>query len=209
MRELGADDIPQEGKLGALCGALVRAYEDLRLRSAVQPAPDGERVAEYERLRKEAMGLAAWWGAGEATAGEVAAAQRELDQIVLPLLAAPDALREAAAECADAAIAYDAAIQRHAAKGKSWVDGDDLDALYAAWINATHALRAALATEGGSVPEQPKGVLQEAILALRICALYKNHATPHNATLRPDQCAALLREIGRRAALATEGGSDG
>ena len=40
---------------------------------------------------------------------------------------------------AEAAIAYDAAIQRYAVHGKSWVNGDDLDALYATWINAARA----------------------------------------------------------------------
>ena len=50
------------------------------------------------------------------------------------IAAAPDLL----AAC-DAAIAYDAAIQRHAIKGKSWVDGDDLDALYLDWITKARA----------------------------------------------------------------------
>jgi hypothetical protein len=38
----------------------------------------------------------------------------------------------------EAAIEYDNAIKRYAAKGegKSWVEGDDLDALYAEWIGA-------------------------------------------------------------------------
>lgn len=34
----------------------------------------------------------------------------------------------------DAALAYDAAIQRRADAGKAWVEGDDLDALYGDWI---------------------------------------------------------------------------
>jgi hypothetical protein len=40
----------------------------------------------------------------------------------------------------DAALAYDAAIMRHAAKGQSWVEGDDLDALYEDWIGKARAL---------------------------------------------------------------------
>jgi hypothetical protein len=38
---------------------------------------------------------------------------------------------------AEAALAYDAAIQRRAAAGASWIAGDDdLDALYDAWVGA-------------------------------------------------------------------------
>jgi hypothetical protein len=38
-------------------------------------------------------------------------------------------------EACRAALLYDAAIQRHAAKDKSWVGADDLDALYSDWID--------------------------------------------------------------------------
>lgn len=46
----------------------------------------------------------------------------------------------------EAAIAYDAAIQRYAVHGKQWVQGDDLDELYHRWIDAS---RAALAKAKG------------------------------------------------------------
>ena len=39
----------------------------------------------------------------------------------------------------EAALEYDAAIQRHVAKGQSWVEGDDLDVLYDKWITASRA----------------------------------------------------------------------
>jgi hypothetical protein len=42
--------------------------------------------------------------------------------------------RESLLSVCKAAIAYDAAIQRYAEKGQSWVDGDDLDTLYEDWI---------------------------------------------------------------------------
>ena len=38
-----------------------------------------------------------------------------------------------------AALRYDEAIQRYAAKGQSWVEGDDLDTLYADWITLARA----------------------------------------------------------------------
>lgn len=41
----------------------------------------------------------------------------------------------------NAALEYDAAIQRHAAKGTQWVQGDDLDALYKKWLNACRAAK--------------------------------------------------------------------
>ncbi len=41
-----------------------------------------------------------------------------------------------------AALEYDAAIQRHAEKGQSWVADDELDALYDKWISAVQAAMA-------------------------------------------------------------------
>jgi hypothetical protein len=58
--------------------------------------------------------------------------------------AAPDLL----AAC-EAALRYDEAIRRHASKGQSWVDGDDLDALYEDWIDKS---RAAVARARGETP---------------------------------------------------------
>ena len=49
------------------------------------------------------------------------------------LLAAAPALLHAAR----AAMAYDEAIQRHAAKGEQWVDDGELDKLYEHWVNAS------------------------------------------------------------------------
>lgn len=56
------------------------------------------------------------------------------------VLAAVLALPELVAAC-EAAIAYDAAIQRHAAKGQGWVEGEDLDTLYERWIDAAKAAK--------------------------------------------------------------------
>jgi hypothetical protein len=54
-----------------------------------------------------------------------------------------------------ASLAYDAAIQRHAAAGSSWVGGDDLDALYAEWIGAARALQEAPPSSAGA-PLSPR-----------------------------------------------------
>lgn len=50
------------------------------------------------------------------------------------IAAAPDLLH--AAHCA---MEYDAAIQKHAAKGEHWVNDGELDRLYAHWVNASAA----------------------------------------------------------------------
>lgn len=58
-----------------------------------------------------------------------------------------DLLVKCGAVC-KAALEYDAAIQRYAIHGKSWVGGDDLDALYEAWINKATQLASALKALG-------------------------------------------------------------
>jgi len=52
-------------------------------------------------------------------------------------------------ELTQAALTYDAAIQRYASHGKSWVDGDDLNALYADWITKAQAASSAEHSPGG------------------------------------------------------------
>lgn len=77
-----------------------------------------------------------------------------LFRLVVQSVNAHDALVAAA----QAALKYDAAIQRYAVQGKSWVEGDDLDALYADWQDKAHAALAAAGalptgTEGGGMGE--------------------------------------------------------
>lgn len=61
----------------------------------------------------------------------------------------PGAVRDAAPGllfCLRAVIrtakAYDAAIERRAPEGKSWVEGDELDELYEAWKTAAESAEA-------------------------------------------------------------------
>jgi hypothetical protein len=100
-----------------------------------QPAPDGERVAEYERLRTEHEQAVMAYRRQLSVETNVAAIQSRLalDAFVLPLLSAPkpDALR----------AALEAIVREYRTAGNHGADGVDVMAQIA--IDA-------LATEGGT-----------------------------------------------------------
>lgn len=91
---------------------------------------DGMYATEVYDAKGETIATCAWYpvplGGGHTATNRDANARL--------IAAAPDLL-----DACRAALEYDAAIQRYAVHGKSWVGGDDLDALYADWINKSRA----------------------------------------------------------------------